>query len=50
MFRAGLIEIRSADTLSLLRPDTGQWWVREQVGTYVRPVSLADFRDGARVR
>jgi hypothetical protein len=29
------------------RRETGRWWVRERVGTYVESVSLADLRDGS---
>jgi hypothetical protein len=25
------------------RNDTGAWWSRELLGTYVRPISLTDF-------
>jgi hypothetical protein len=29
------------------RAETGDWWVRERAGPYVRPVSLSDLRDAA---
>jgi hypothetical protein len=33
------------------RRETGQWWQRERVGTYVRPVSTEDLeRSGGRPR
>ncbi|QIB75764.1 lipase maturation factor family protein [Halogeometricum borinquense] len=30
------------------RAETGQWWVRERVGTYVHPVSLSDIHSRSR--
>lgn len=30
------------------RAETGDWWRRERVGTYVRPVSADDLRSGGR--
>jgi hypothetical protein len=30
------------------RAESGRWWHRERVGTYVRPVSLDDLRSGRR--
>jgi hypothetical protein len=32
------------------RAETGEWWRRERVGTYVRPVSLSDARFRATLR
>jgi hypothetical protein len=29
------------------RAETGDWWVRERVGSYVRPVAAADLAAGA---
>ena len=26
------------------RAETGQWWTRDRVGTYIAPVTLADLR------
>ncbi len=32
------------------RAETGRWWARERVGTYVRPVSRGDLQSRERVR
>jgi hypothetical protein len=45
--RVRVLRYRYRFTTSGERRETGRWWVRERVGTYVESVSLADLRDGS---
>jgi hypothetical protein len=42
--RVRIVRYRYRFTTPEERAETGDWWVRERVGTYVAPVSLAELR------
>ena len=44
--RVRVLRYRYRFTTPEEREETGQWWTRERVGTYVTPVSLSDLRSG----